>query len=214
MKITTNKIIIMKTKKTMKTCLLAAVLCVVALTSCGDSDLADAMIGRWQGEFEATDDDGATSEQSLAFDFTTSDDIMDGGKFTEQRTETFTFEDEGLVMTCTATANITGEWEVLMGDLKLTYDLSSLDVTIDDIDARLSSDADDIAREAFADAQDAGMFDADDEENRQMAYEELRAQYQADNDEDTYYSDLKVEGGVLSFDTGDFGRVELHRTTD
>ena len=195
MKITTNKIIIMKTKKTMKTCLMAAVLCVVALTSCGDSDLADAMIGRWQGEFEATDDDGATSEQSLAFDFTTSDDIMDGGKFTEQRTETFTFEDEGLVMTCTATANITGEWEVLMGDLKLTYDLSSLDVTIDDIDARLSSDA-------------------DDEENRQMAYEELRAQYQADNDEDTYYSDLKVEGGVLSFDTGDFGRVELHRTTD
>lgn len=185
----------MKTKKTMKTCLMAAVLCVVALTSCGDSDLADAMIGRWQGEFEATDDDGATSEQSLAFDFTTSDDIMDGGKFTEQRTETFTFEDEGLVMTCTATANITGEWEVLMGDLKLTYDLSSLDVTIDDIDARLSSDA-------------------DDEENRQMAYEELRAQYQADNDEDTYYSDLKVEGGVLSFDTGDFGRVELHRTTD
>lgn len=117
-------------------------------------------------------------------------------------------------MTCTATSNITGEWEVLMGDLKLTYDLSSLDVTIDDIDARLSSDADDIAREAFADAQDAGMFDADDEENRQMVYEELRAQYQADNDEDTYYSDLKVEGGVLSFDTGDFGRVELHRVTD
>ena len=212
--ITVKKLIIMKLKKTMQTCWLAALLCVTALTSCGDSDLADAMIGRWQGQIEAIDADGAISEQSLTYDFTTSDDIIDGGKFTEQRTETFTFEDEGLVMTCTATSNIAGEWEVLMGDLKLTYDLSSLDVTINDIDARLSSGADDIARDAFADAMEAGMFDAGDEDNRQMVYEELRAQYQADNDSDTYYSGLKVEGGVMSFDSGDFGRVEFHRIAD
>lgn len=84
--ITVKKLIIMKLKKTMQTCWLAALLCVTALTSCGDSDLADAMIGRWQGQIEATDADGAISEQSLTYDFTTSDDIIDGGKFTEQRT--------------------------------------------------------------------------------------------------------------------------------
>ncbi len=188
------------------------VLYVLSLVSCGDTDLANAVTGKWRGTMEYTDE-GAKIKQVVSYDFIKSEDVVDGGKFVEKVRETMTFEDIGLIMTCTATSTISGEWEILVGDLNLTYDLSTLEVNIEDVDGHLADDADDVAYEAFLEAQASGMFD-ESKEAYDMVYDESRRQYQTSNDEGSSYSDVKIDGNTMTFYTGDVGKVIFHRITD
>ncbi len=186
----------------------------LSVSSCNDSDLADALEGIWlSDEIETAEGDGAKFLQQTYYEFAKTDDAVDGGKFFEEVSGTFTMEDEGLVMSGTVISRISGTWEVLMGDLCLTYDMSSLTVDVADVDASLADDADEVSQLAFMDAHASGEFDKANlkEEMQNMVYEDLKSQYQADNDEGNSFSNLKVENGMMSFKTGDIGVMTFRK---
>lgn len=198
-------------------CVVMALLLCMAMSSCNDSDLAEALKGTWlSDEMEFTESDGSKFVQQTYYEFTKTDDVIDGGKFYEEVSGTFTAGDEGLVLTGTVVSRVTGTWDVTMGELYLTYDLSSLTVDVDDASASLADDADEDAQWAFMDAQASGEFDKASlkKELRNMAYGDLKSQYQTENDEDDPYSDLKVEDNVMSFKTSDIGVMKFRKISD
>ena len=104
----------------------------------------------------------------------------------------------------------------------MTYDLSSLDVAITDVDYKLSDGTDFSTRLDYAEAAiGAAMFGQElinkkelAEEIRKNAYKSFYEVYESSNDEGSYYEELKIENGVMSFQTSDVGRMRLRKVED
>ena len=83
-----------------------------------------------------------TEERIYTFNYDENADVF-GGTFTEQNIDTMPEEEiDDFIISYTSTTTINGNWEVIAGGLYLTYNLSSLEVSIDDIDIKLSDDLD------------------------------------------------------------------------
>ena len=175
--------------------LLIALAIIVPLSSCDDSRLAEAADGTWEGTFRVKDEYGTPTmcHQTLEFEHIKSD-YSDGGNFTEYCTMQCEEQEEGITATYTVKYQMEGEWEIIINDLYLTYDLRSLEVQVEDL--KCSS--------FFAD------IDYLTEEIRKNAYKSIYDDCEAFND-DGYYPSLEVDDNTLSFETSDVGRMEFTR---
>lgn len=195
----------------------------IALTSCNDEKLAKSADGKWATSLTLKDEYGTpyTQGQTYVFNYVKSD-SKDGGSFTEQTETAMTEEEDDFEVSYTAKTSIRGEWEIIFGDLYMTYDLSSLDVAITDVDYKLSDGTDFSTRLDYAEAAiGAAMFGQElinkkelAEEIRKNAYKSFYEVYESSNDEGSYYEELKIENGVMSFQTSDVGRMRLRKVED
>lgn len=204
--------------------LIVFTLLLLGFTSCSDAKLAKEMEGTWHVTLNMKDYEGTPYTQEQFYEFTNvKSDSKDGGTFIERTVNPIEEEVEGIAVKYTATSVISGEWEVLFGDLYMTYNLSSFDVFVDDVDYKFSDNIDyGTALDYMGAAIASAMFGQELIDKEELAkeirkevykslYEEYEQQNRADREEGASYANLKIENGIMSFDTYDIGRMQLNR---
>lgn len=192
------------------------------LSSCEDAKLAKAVDGKWEANITLKDEYGTPYTQRQIYDFKYQEsDDKDGGIVTESTITSMTEEVDDIEVSYTATSTIKGEWEVIFGDLYFTYNLSTLDVAITNVDYQLSENADFSTKMDYAEAaigmallgQELINKDELTEDIRKNAYQSFYEDYESSNNEGdgSYYEDLKIGNNAMSFKTSDIGRMELKR---
>ena len=193
-------------------------LLVLSLVSCTDADLARQADGLWYVKLNVKDEYGIphTEEQYLRFNYVESDD-KDGGTLTETVLMHLSEDVDDYTVTYDVRSEIKGEWEVLLGDLYVNYDLYSLNVEISNIDYSPSKTANILAQiNALGDIWDMELNrESIKEEIRKEAYKMLRSEYQKNSsdveDDGPYYPDLQIEEDVMTFTTSDVKTIHLKR---
>lgn len=192
------------------------------LSSCEDAKLAKAVDGKWEANITLKDEYGTPYTQRQIYDFKYQEsNDKNGGIVTESTITSMTEEVDDIEVSYTATSTIKGEWEVIFGDLYFTYNLSTLDVAITNVDYQLSENADFSTKMDYAEAaigmallgQELINKDELTEDIRKNAYQSFYEDYESSNNEGdgSYYEDLKIGNNVMSFKTSDIGRMELKR---
>lgn len=174
----------------------------------GDSILAQAAEGAWYVDLEAKDEDGFPIRKQLTMQFRCVEDEdgwIYGGTFLERNRYSQSVQDSGIRANYSATTEISGTWEVLMGDLYLTYNLNSLEVKVGDVDLQVNDW--DYEMQMFMDEY-KGDFRR---EIYSETYRESRRNYKEANDYEGAFENLEIEGNRLSFLSGDAGRVTLRK---
>lgn len=197
---------------------LILILSSVLLVSCDDADLARSADGLWYLKLNVKDEYGIPykENQYLRFQFEESD-VKDGGSFRETLQADQSEEEDGIKVTYKVQSTIDGEWEVIWGDLHMTYDLYSLEVKISDMKFSVSDNADIMSQwNALGSVWDLSLSKKQiAEEIRKEVYQNLRQKYELDNadaeNEGSCYQDLQIEGDKMSFTTADVERVTLKR---
>lgn len=197
---------------------LILILSSVLLVSCEDADLARSADGLWYLKLDTKDEYGIpyTENQYLRFHFEESD-VKDGGSFRETLQANQSEEEDGIMVTYKVQSTIEGDWEVIWGDLYMTYNLYSLEVKISDMKFSVSDNADIMSQwNALGSIWDLSMSKKQiAEEIRKEVYQNLRQKYEQDNadaeNEGSCYRELQIEGDKMSFTTADFERVTLKR---
>lgn len=197
---------------------LILILSSVLLVSCEDADLARSADGLWYLKLDTKDEYGIpyTENQYLRFHFEESDE-KDGGTFSEKLQMDQSEEEDGIKVTYKVQSTIEGDWEVIWGDLYMTYNLYSLEVKISDMKFSVSDNADIMSQwNALGSIWDLSMSKKQiAEEIRKEVYQNLRQKYEQDNadaeNESSCYQELQIEGDKMSFTTADFERVTLKR---
>ena len=204
-----------------RTVLWMNVLCLTfTATSCSDADLAKAAEGKWVNTCQLEDDEGIPYTQSTLYSFTHIDsDAKNGGTFVEKIRIEQMEEEDGMSLNYSLASSISGEWEIIFGDLYLTYDPSTLEVAVDNFDFNLTADAtpdmrlgmvgvnlyESLTGEDLLDMEGVKRAFQDD------YYQAQLQRYTEFNEEDTCFPDFQAEGNSMSFDTEDVGRIEFHR---
>lgn len=191
----------------------------ITLSSCSDSQLAQKAAGCWQGEFNLKNEEGQPYSLTTTYCFHYRENSeKDGGTFVQSNRALQQFREEGVVVEATVISEIKGSWEVLFGDLSLTYKLSSLEVRVTDVKYRISQKADmdtqfGIIEHELTSAFTGGasMKELLAEEIRKESYQSLYAQYLNDNEEENLYTGLEIKDDTLSFETMDEGIVRFVR---
>lgn len=191
----------------------------ITLSSCSDNNLAQKADGCWQGEFNLK------NEESLPYSLTTiyrfnykENSEKDGGTFIQSNRALQQFQEDGIMVKATVLSEIKGNWEVLFGDLCLTYKLSSLEVRVTDVKYKISQKADMGTQFGIIEHELASTFTGGAsmkellaEEMRKEAYQSLYARYMNDNEEEKLYTGLEINEDTLSFETIDEGIVRFVR---
>ena len=193
------------------------------LTACEDAKLAKEASGTWETTLNLKDEYGTPYDQHQTYTFQyIEDDMKDGGTLIECTETTLTEESDDIEVTYTAKTSIQGKYELIWGDLYITYNLSSLDVVISNVSYKISDTADlstqlDYAQAAIGMAllgQELINKDELAEEIRKNAYKSFYETYEASNEEDeegACYKEVKIENGTMSFVTSDVGRMHLKK---
>ena len=210
-------------KKTFRrVALCTALVCATfAAASCSDGELAEKADGSWINKSELTDEDGDPYTQiSLITFHHAPDGTTDGGTFVERTYWKQDWEDENLAYSYASTTEVKGEWEIVMGDLHQTYDLSSLTVSLDHFDYK-PANADVAWQMLDYTLENLGqdLIDKEEfgEEMRKADYKDMRAHYASHNKEaaeGACFTELKITGETLSFVTDDMGRMTYHSISD
>lgn len=179
-------------------------------SSCQDAKLAEQLDGAWHTSYTLKDEDGLSypEEQDVKFTHIKSN-IKDGGRFKEKVTMEMQTEEYGMNVSCKFICTISGEWEIIRGDLYMEYDLPSMNVEIKDMDCELPW----IVALGFSELEiDHNKIMA--EEVRKNAYREMYETYRRSNKENDMgccFLDLSIEGDTMSYSTSDLGRLEWVR---
>lgn len=194
-----------------------AFVAVIAFSSCNDAKLARDIDGSWECGTSFTHADGTKGEekQILSFSYVESDE-KDGGTYTEKRNGKFVMEDDGQSIAAEYTITIDGEYEILAGDLYVTYDVSTLNVSIDKLKTGLSDDAtlQDLTDmfASFSDFSFVTDYVAMKREIKKSVYHDCFIDYKTSNNDGTGFLNVEIEDDKLSFDTSDIGRMTYYRT--
>ncbi len=190
------------------------------MTSCNDEDLAKVVKGTWTtGEHWEEDEDGKPISLCTTYIFRYNPKASyDGGTFAELGEFSTSGEFGDFIIDISLSSIITGKWEVLFGDISLEYDPSSLEVDIDDIDVRMSDDADYYTRLLYQEMLTEGFLTNSDikeisDEIRKEIYDEIRIVMQDDDCKDVM-RDVMVEGETMSYDDDEEGHVTLTRVNN
>lgn len=162
------------------------------------------------------DDDGIPYTQYMGFQFDYAEaPTVAGGNFTERRPIEQSYEEDGLLYSATVSSSVSGSWEVLVGDLCMTYNLGTLEVSVDDVDISLAKGADLETINMMLDGTlyELGLLDekAFAKELYSSVYSTMRLEYELHNADEAYWEDLQIEGDQLSLMTDDMGRVTFCR---
>lgn len=188
--------------------------------SCSDADLAEAAEGQWVNTCQLKDDEGIPYTQSTLYTFNHIDDgEKDGGTFVEKVRIEQMEEEDGMSLNYSLLSSVNGEWEIVFGDLYLTYDPSTLEVTVDNFDFNLTADATTEMRIGMAGINMYESLTGEDLLDTEELKKEIQDNYYLaqrqrcveTNEADNCLSDFQVEGNSMSFGTADVGRIEFHR---
>lgn len=207
----------MKTKS-LFTSLLATSFLALSLSSCDDAKLAKELQGTWKSDPTTAIEDGCKFKDVnyMTFKHVESNE-KDGGEYTETHKGKGNFEEDGMFFKVEYTVTVSGEYEVLAGDLYLKYDVSTLNVSIDDVNYGATKDSD-----IFTQANMLGsVMDGSWSETRRLIKQEMQPELYNDfyeqvqqwNEEEAPYGNLEIEGNKLSYDT-DEGRMTLTKSNN
>lgn len=199
-------------------------LCLIALTamtvftSCNDEKLAKEIEGQWTIGDTETDEDGTKIDETYTYRFIRiPDKTKDGGYLKESSNGTAITSEDGYECKVTYSTSISGNYEFIAGDLYCTYNLSTLAVNIEDIKIRVSDDG---GYEEYQDllniAADGSLYELKQEiqaETEKELRSELYKQYKKDNDEETCFKDVKIEGDEMTVTT-DEGEKTMKRISN
>ena len=195
----------------------------VVISSCEDNDLAKQAEGTWTMTAQSKDDEGNPMKGRLTYQLKyVESDETNGGTFTESQLTSYTEEAGEYVIDYQISSTIKGEWEVIWGDLFLTYKINTLDVKVTHLNCRIADDVNALRTLELAGDEIAGALSNRHgnitrtltKEARKSAYRELRRKYIQDNEDMASFSNLSVSGDTLSLDTEDMGRIHFHKVTD
>lgn len=180
----------------------ALVLEAVFLTGCQDNKLAQALEGKWIGNFDFIIKDETPYTQTLFYRFKYKEsNKTDGGIFSEYRSYSMeeTIEEDNLLISYTVRSSIAGRYEVLFGDLILRYDPNTLSVTIDDVDMSVAGDpfsTDEIRKSGNASTEihDTPFKEEITKAIQKNVLEEFYQQYKQENINETVYKCLTITG--------------------
>lgn len=194
-------------------CMLLCGWIALCLYSCHDGQLAEELEGTWHTSYTMKDENGIpyTEEQKVKFMCVESN-SKDGGLFMEQVTAEIENEEENINVRCKTICTISGEWEIIGGDLYMTYNLSSMDVEVKDMNYELSENT--ALGFDILGIDRIKLEDNITEEIRRNSYREMYKVYQQSNketDQGFCFEDLSIEGDSMSYNTSDFGRIKWMR---
>jgi hypothetical protein len=170
------------------------VLFVIALlTSCKDTKLTKDAIGKWKSELKT--EDGKENTYYL---------LGENGQLEETTFYYQHYTEDGVNVTVKFKSTIKGTWEVLLGDLDFSYDLSSLKVKYIDMDF---PDFSAFERE-LADALISGFAQDLIKDEESELYDNLYGHYQEYRE--STYSDIKINGNVMTVTTED-GKIKWRK---
>lgn len=193
-------------------------LCCLALAACNDEKLAKQMEGTWCGSYKTAYDNGAkeTIEKTITFHYDENDEWEDGGTFEEMLSGNA--KDIELIfadgtMNCRYHSYIKGTWSVDFGDLYLTYNVTTLEVEINnrDVDLKLDRFADQLGMAGYMMETLSDPKDDIVKETKKTLYKDLFRQYKQHNADEAAFGDLKVSANELSFETDDLGRMTFSK---
>ena len=130
----------------------------------------------------------------------------------EQVTAEIENEEENINVRCKTICTISGEWEIIGGDLYMTYNLSSMDVEVKDMNYELLENT--ALGFDILGIDRIKLEDNITEEIRRNSYREMYKVYQQSNketDQGFCFEDLSIEGDSMSYNTSDFGRIKWMR---
>ena len=204
-----------------KFCFALLLLIATMLYSCKDSKLAKEMEGTWTTSYVTSYEDGTKSYVDEQITFKNDDTNKDGGSFFEIRTGKEEIdEDEGNIK-YRWISKIEGTWKINIEDLVLYYNMSTLDVEVgkEDVDFKLKDEAlgEALLSNNLGSLIMGGMYLKANlyKELKKDAYRQLFRYYQKSNndvnDNGILFSEVQINGSVLSYNTSDMGRIEYHR---
>lgn len=194
----------------------------IVFSSCNDSEMAKQLNGSWDCDMEMKDDEGNPYTQNRTLTFNYLEDATGfGGNFTEKNITNLSGTEDDIELNCTVTSTINGKYEVIAGDLWLTYNLSSLDVSVSNVNYDLSDDADFFSALSYlGNALPSAMLGQEIvdkkelvKEIRRSCYQELYRNYESNNDDGNgaCLEELKITNDAMSCKTADSGIVTLYR---
>ncbi|MDR1973904.1 MAG: hypothetical protein LBQ31_04425 [Bacteroidales bacterium] len=168
-----------------KTCLLMSfALAIGTLSSCNDEQLTRDAVGTWKMEIE-TEDGTETTYFALH-----KDGVLEETCYYRQ-TET----EEDITVVTKFKSTIQGTWEIVWGDLELSYELSSLNVTYTGMDFPGHSGTEQEIAGAFVEA----FFDDEIKSAKNELMEYLREYYATS----TCFSNLEIKDSNMTMEAED-----------
>ena len=171
-------------KKRLLLIILCSILPLVLLNSCNDSKLAKEVVGTWKLKISV--DEG--SEHTYYH-------FNENGMFTETTYYYLSEVGDGIEVVVKYASTITGTWEVLVGDLDLTYDVSTLKVNYLGMKFPGSTGFE----ENFANALMESLFSDLIKESKDELYDIVEDYYC----EETVFANITISGNKMKATIGD-----------
>ena len=193
----------------------------LTLCSCKDTKIAKDMEGTWKRSYVTSYEDGTKShvDEQVTFTYDASDEENDGGSFVEICTGQEEVDEDEANTKYRWVSKIEGTWKIELGTLYQRYNLSTLEVEIgkDDIDMKIKDEA--WLWNDWWNLLTAGLYAKQNilENLKKETYKELFRSYQRQNiayKQDLGFNDVQIHGNVMSYETGDMGRVKLYRVKE
>ena len=193
----------------------------LTLCSCKDAKIAKDMEGTWKRSYVTSYEDGTKSyvDEQVTFTYDASDEENVGGSFVEICTGQEEVDEDEANTKYRWVSKIEGTWKIELGTLYQRYNLSTLEVEIgkDDIDMKIKDEA--WLWNDWWNLLTAGLYAKQNilENLKKETYKELFRSYQRQNTaykQDLGFNDVQIHGNVMSYETGDMGRVKLYRVKE
>lgn len=194
---------------------------IVTLCSCKDTKIARDMNGTWKRSYVTSYEDGTKShiDEQISFHYDAIDKEKDGGTFVEICTGQEEADEDEINAKYRWVSKIEGIWKIELGTLYQHYNLSTLEVEIgeDDVDLKIKDEA--WLWNDWGELLTAGLYAKHTihENLKKETYKELFRSYKRLNNQDNQdigYSNVNINGNVLSYETGDIGIVKLYRVKE
>lgn len=171
--------------------------------SCSDMSMARELSGEWKAHYITAFSDGEKDSitEYLSFEYD-EESVDDDGSFTERLDcQTNEITEEDYKYTIHFESSISGRYEVVDGNLYLKYDLTTLEVVINDDDVRLRpknlSGALNLLNAFFATLEVPQQEFLED--CRKNVYSILFKLYKSNSADDVSGQDLHIEGESMSY---------------
>ena len=191
---------------------------VLMMCSCKDSKIAKDMEGMWKRSYVTSYEDGTKShvDEQISFQYDVSDNEKDGGTFVEMCTGLEETDEDEINAKYRWVSKIEGTWKIELGTLYQHYNLSTLEVEIgkDDVDLKIKDEA--WLWNDWGNLLTAGLYAKQTihENLKKETYKELFRAYKRLNNQtsqDIGFPNVQINGSVMSYETGDMGKVQFYR---
>lgn len=182
--------------------------------SCSDKHFAKELNGKWMTDYIMSYSDGEKDSitEYVTFYYVPNSE-KDGGTFTETRYyKTNEIEDNDYNYSVKSKSSISGNYEVILGDLSLKYNVSTLvvDISTDDVKIDIKNYAE---LNSYLSAFSSSLTNPSEEiakSFKKNIYKNLFEYYKEISSADDGFKDLKIHDDAMSYDTTD-GRLEYKK---